>query len=108
MNIVFAIILGILLLSTLKALLRVLGMSFAGDREKRTCANCGVENIEHLATAPSPHWLLWTATSEHIARCGLPCANGLKLSREEYLTSLSAIHRGGACSRCGDTSHDRR
>jgi hypothetical protein len=81
-------------------MLRVFGMHFVGDRDHRTCTNCGVENLEHLATAHGS-WLLWTVTSEYVARCGLPCANGLKMGREEYVRSLGAIHCGGRCERCG-------
>jgi hypothetical protein len=100
MKLALALIFGILVFGTFKALLRVFGLHFAGDRDRRTCANCGIENLEHLATA-NGHWLLWNATSEHVAPCGLPCANGIKPNRQEYVNNLSAIHRGVRCKRCG-------
>ena len=100
MKLALAIVFAVLILGALKALLRVFGMHFVGDRDRRPCANCRLENIEHVASEHGD-WLFWTATSEHVAPCGLPCANGLKLGREEYVSALSAIHRGGRCERCG-------
>lgn len=98
------LVLGFLLIGAARALLRCFGIHFAGDIERRTCVNCGVDDIEHKAVAQSTIWLLWEATHEHVARCGLPCGNGLKLSRREYVSSLSAIHNGLRCPRCGPGS----
>ncbi len=105
MKIFFAVVFGALILGTFKAILRCLGVHFNGDIDRRTCANCGVENIEHKAIAQE-HWLFWTATSEHNARCGLVCGNGSGLSREIYMKNVTEgrIHTSGGCQRCGPRS----
>lgn len=87
--------------------MRRLGVVFVGDTKRATCLNCGTEAIEHVARENkySPGCLAWGATSEHVARCGLVCSNGMTTEHWEREKSKPETERqihNGVCPRCGN------
>ncbi len=85
-------------LRKLRRLLRIVGV---GDRHMVPCLCCSrVVEEECRANRYSPGWLHWEAVHEHVAPCGLICANGMTMATWDTVQKGDVQRHDMACTRC--------